>query len=465
MILFIESNNNVILLKEVINELNNQNHNIKTHFLSYSNTKNRSNIKSGLNSFYLQDVKCDLRIETFQQLIRQIESTFPEFTLNQCILLDRVLRNFTRKKAVRILSDYALHFQEFILKNEIKFVLGEISLGCELLFYYISKLHSVEYRDPLNTYAFNELRLIFFDHSHSSKTFKKRAEIVNINDREEEIRAEISKRLLGDINAKIGSKIKIVSFEKTFKKLTFLLKNYDSFDYRYHYSLKLHNLKRYLEFKINKVLFSYSNVEYRNERYFYFPLHIQPEATPDIVSPFYNKQLFLIEQITKALPNGMILLIKEHPNKASGVSFKERLRLLKSQTVKFISPMVKSTDLIKYSRGVITIAGTAGIEARYLKKPALLFSEIYFGDFLANVTKCYDFSQLPVKLKEMAQNAEDTEFCKSDEDIIEFFHTMEANTYTGYIYDPFIDKEVLKPQNVKLIATAINIFINEAKQK
>lgn len=465
MILFIESNNNVFLLKEVINELKSQNRNIKTYFLSYSRTKNKSNLKSGLNSFYLPDVKCDLRLETFQQLILQIEKKFPEFTLNQCILLDRVLRNFTRKKAFRILSDYALHFQEFILKNEIKVVFGEISLGCELLFYYISKLHAVEYRDPLNTYAFNELRLIFFDNFHSSKTLKKRDETVKIIGREEEIRAEISKRLLGDINTKIGSKIKIVSFEKTFKKLTFLLKNYDSFDYRYHYSLKLHNLKRYLEFKTNKFLFSYSNVEYKNERYFYFPLHIQPEATPDIVSPFYNNQLFLIEQIAKALPNGLILLVKEHPNKASGVSFSERLRLLKSQTVKFISPLVKSTDLIKHSKGVITIAGTAGIEARYLRKPTLLFSEIYYGDFLANVTKCYDFSHLPDKLKEMAHNAEDTKFCESDEDIIKFFHTMQANTYLGYIYDPFIDTEVLKPKNVKLIAKAINLFINEANQK
>ncbi|MFN4151885.1 MAG: hypothetical protein ACK4IX_13175, partial [Candidatus Sericytochromatia bacterium] len=113
--------------------------------MSYSKFKNKKNIDDGLNSFYLKDIEVNNILTEFDSLIEKIERKFPEFTLNQCIILDRVLRNLDYQKARQILASYALRFQEYVLKNKITYVFGEISLGCELLFYYVSKYHSIRY--------------------------------------------------------------------------------------------------------------------------------------------------------------------------------------------------------------------------------------------------------------------------------------------------------------------------------
>ncbi len=64
----------------------------------------------------------------------------------------------------------------------------------------------------------------------------------------------------------------------------------------------------------------------RNNRYFhkpvegdsyiYMPLHLIPEATTFVKVPFYINELFLIEQIAKALPAGWYLYVREHQSMA-----------------------------------------------------------------------------------------------------------------------------------------------------
>ena len=49
-----------------------------------------------------------------------------------------------------------------------------------------------------------------------------------------------------------------------------------------------------------------------DERYVYMPLHLIPESTTSILTPFYVNELSVIEAVSKSLPAGWMLYVKEH---------------------------------------------------------------------------------------------------------------------------------------------------------
>ena len=48
------------------------------------------------------------------------------------------------------------------------------------------------------------------------------------------------------------------------------------------------------------------------EKYVYMPLHLIPESSTSVLSPFYLNELASIEQVSKSLPLGWYLYVKEH---------------------------------------------------------------------------------------------------------------------------------------------------------
>lgn len=48
------------------------------------------------------------------------------------------------------------------------------------------------------------------------------------------------------------------------------------------------------------------------EKYVYMPLHLIPESTTSILSPFYINELSVIEAVSKSIPAGWFLYVKEH---------------------------------------------------------------------------------------------------------------------------------------------------------
>ena len=68
--------------------------------------------------------------------------------------------------------------------------------------------------------------------------------------------------------------------------------------------------------------------------------------------------------------------------------------LKKIPNVRLIPAAQKSLNLIKNSELVITLLGTAGWEAALLKKPVIIFGDIYY-DCLSAVKRCRAIEELP----------------------------------------------------------------------
>jgi len=161
----------------------------------------------------------------------------------------------------------------------------------------------------------------------------------------------------------------------------------------------------------------YSSIDL-NEDYAFFPLHLEPEISTLLQAPFWTDQLHLIRQIAKSLPLHFKLYVKEHPAMVRYRPFSYYQELKKIPNVKIIDPGLKSFELIKNSKLLITITGTAGLEAVLFKIPIITFGEVFYNA-LSMVKKCTELERLPYLVKEQLEN-----FRHNEEELENFIGTI-----------------------------------------
>jgi len=117
-----------------------------------------------------------------------------------------------------------------------------------------------------------------------------------------------------------------------------------------------------------------------SESYVYFPLHLQPEMTTDVLGGQYADQALALEKLRALIPSQIAIYVKENP-KQTGLMRSESFfkRIQNIPNLKFIAWDVPSFDLIKNSIAVATITGTAGWEALRMEKPVLVFGSVFWN--------------------------------------------------------------------------------------
>lgn len=117
----------------------------------------------------------------------------------------------------------------------------------------------------------------------------------------------------------------------------------------------------------------------------FFPLHTEPETALQALSPEYFFQLETIIRISRDLPAGYILAVKD-TEPALGrrpIGFYDQIRELKN--VAILDVREKGIDVIRKARLVATISGTAGFEAAVMGKPVVSFGAHNLYNFLPHV--------------------------------------------------------------------------------
>lgn len=113
--------------------------------------------------------------------------------------------------------------------------------------------------------------------------------------------------------------------------------------------------------------------------YIYFPLHLQPEMTTSSLGGRFRDQLIAIEQLSAKLPLGWRILVKENPKQ--GAFSRSPLFFFRFKRIPNIS-LVKSDmntmELIKKSKLVATVTGSAAMEAAEHGIPAIIFGAHWF---------------------------------------------------------------------------------------
>lgn len=137
------------------------------------------------------------------------------------------------------------------------------------------------------------------------------------------------------------------------------------------------------------------------KKYAYFPLHVQPEASIDLASPFYNNQIDLARQFALALPGDYILVVKAHPASAGRRSPSIYEKLERTPNVKLLDYRMSSEDVLKNVDIVLSINGSSMAEAGFLNKPSIQVGDLGTTQKLPNVTRHTDLTTLSSKIKEV----------------------------------------------------------------
>ncbi len=159
-------------------------------------------------------------------------------------------------------------------------------------------------------------------------------------------------------------------------------------------------LKYYLDVERIKRKLLVPNKYFENpvegEKYVYMPLHLIPESSVFVKASFYVDELNLMEQISKSLPAGWKLYVKEHQAMLGerDLSFYKKAAELANVRVVQLNYYKDPKPWITKSLGVVTITGTAAYEAALMGKRSIVFGDVPFS-LIDGITRIRSFEDLP----------------------------------------------------------------------
>lgn len=132
------------------------------------------------------------------------------------------------------------------------------------------------------------------------------------------------------------------------------------------------------------------------EKYVYMPLHLIPESTTFTLAPFYINELTIIEAVSKSLPAGWRLYVKEHQAMVGerGIEFYKKVKKIPNVRLVQLNYYRDPKPWIQNSQGVVTINGTTAYEAALLGKKSLVFGEVPF-ELIESITRVRSLEELP----------------------------------------------------------------------
>ena len=184
-------------------------------------------------------------------------------------------------------------------------------------------------------------------------------------------------------------------------------------------------IKYFLYFYIRKAILMRKNSIFKTpvegQKYLYMPLHLIPESTTFVLSPMYVNELTIIEAISKSLPAGWMLYVKEHQAMVGerSLDFYKKVNRLSNVKMVQLNYYSDPKPWIVKSHGVVTISGTTAYEAVMLGKNAVVFSDVPFS-LIEGVHRVKSFEDLPKVLRCFTHPLDNVRSCASYVQAVKF---------------------------------------------
>jgi len=446
MILYIDNGTNYVLFLEIARVLQKAN-TARMVFVTLIESRVALFRENGVEAVFLDlSSKADSGVvATTKEMISALESRHPNFRLDLGVKRDRILRFLPRTRARHILLSAADGFLQMLEQYRPALVLGEVSWAIEYLFYYLCADKGVRYRHILNIPG-ESLKVTSFDDRHTLASVIEGSPISITN------QSKIAKsyaELCGEVKS---YRISLRYFLRYFRL------NYSQNDYR---QAMFYRLRRvFLPFYkgVNRLFywaFSCTTPDPGTSNIL-FTLHIQPESTPDFVSPFHADQEQIAKELVDALRSDQVLYIKDHPNTVSIRNLFAWVRLLRNPQVRLLSREISGRKIYSQFDCVVSIAGTALLECSELGVPALCLSDVYLRE-LPGVIDARDYPNLTEALS-AALAYEELEGGNAEE-----VRRLTAGLgFPGFIHDARVSPRVLDPENVENLARLIERMLETA---
>ena len=131
--------------------------------------------------------------------------------------------------------------------------------------------------------------------------------------------------------------------------------------------------KRTIE--LNRFYESIAEMPVKDEKYIYFALHYQPEASSNpLGGREYADQMFAIHLLARSIQSQMKVYVKVHPEQLAPLRRKEYYQDIKRiHNVRIIKTECNTYDLIRKAFAVSSLTGTVCWEAQFYGIPAIVF--------------------------------------------------------------------------------------------
>ena len=151
-----------------------------------------------------------------------------------------------------------------------------------------------------------------------------------------------------------------VSFKNKF--LGYLRRLYNIFTVKIYFAVNKHNLPEDMSGSI------------------YFPLQVQPEASTSVTSSLFMNLISTIELVSKSLPLGYLLVVKEHPmvKGTRNISFYKKIKSFSN--VILVDTKYNGKYLIQNSECIIGYGNTTLQESVMLGKKFFLLEDTFYSD-------------------------------------------------------------------------------------
>lgn len=179
-------------------------------------------------------------------------------------------------------------------------------------------------------------------------------------------------------------------------------------------------------------------------------LHVQPEASIDVLAYQFHNQLENIRALVRQLPCGYEMYVKEHPVAIGDrdLGFYREIRSLPS--VRLIDPLSNTVDLIRTACLTLTPSGTAAFEAGLMGRPAATFAKMYFAPVLV-APALNPYALADGSLRQLLE----TPPIPPHSDRVAFLAWLLAQSVDARFSDPINDPTVMQQENVQKLSLGV----------
>jgi hypothetical protein len=407
------------------------------------------------------DSDLDQRVASLQQLERADEAT----TINTMIQADRIIRRYSFERALRIVAAIRDLWDDLLARMQPDAILGEIACATEWIAWRTAQRMNIQYLAPYPTPVAN--RLFFLGAPDGvwepmERAFETASDCGLSSEQE-----EVAERFVCNFRAK---KAKPPFFgwaqrsplapnfrelRRRAARIPFRLQTFIE-DGRYEVG-SYHGTAPWRPvwedtMRIARHAASEATIFERtiaDGPKVYFPLHVQPEFTTDVRAPFFTNQVALIESISKSVPAGYRVVVKEHPGMKGERKLGYYRDILRIQNVQLLSPAVDSHELIQRSDAVLTITGSGAWEGIVYEKPVIAFGPLCYG-FGDLVYRCNNIAELPAILRKALQGHK-PDRCQ----MLRLVWSLLATAHEAEWGDPIRQPQICEEANVDKVTDAI----------
>ena len=173
----------------------------------------------------------------------------------------------------------------------------------------------------------------------------------------------------------------------------------------------------------------------------------------------YVNQTALIEILSRVLPYGYTLYVREHPHWPKTYPYSYLKKCKAYPNVKLLSPNISIHDVLKGSSGVIVYNSNTGVEALMHGKPVLSFASNLYYKLHPAVIHCTNLYGLGKKLSQLINIRVDRD------DTLRYLQKMQSvSTNVLMKSETFLSEDDAKEkanQYSQLLIKGINIVTNE----